>query len=143
MARLRLPGLRVHARAMKTTRMLLPAAWRARRFGAAALLPAIGCLLVGGGAAMAQPTLRNLTGHVTDPHHEPLRGAVVQVHDDETNGVISYITDRSGTYSFKRLSGEKDYQVWAIFRGQQSRKRELSHFDTKTEKVIDLTIEPE
>src|ERR1700723_3587122 len=87
-----------------------------------------------------QLTLRNLTGTVKDRQHEPLRGAIVQVDNEETKNVISYITDRSGQYSFKRLEGETDYRVWSTYRGQRSRAKSLSKFDSHQNSTINLTI---
>jgi hypothetical protein len=87
-----------------------------------------------------QPTLRNLTGTVKDRNHEPLRGAIVQVENEETKNVISYITDRSGQYSFKRLEGETDYRVWSAYRGRRSKSKSLSKFDTHQNATINLTI---
>jgi hypothetical protein len=88
----------------------------------------------------AQPSLRNLTGIVTDPQHEPLKNAVVEVHNDDNDSVISYITDRSGRYSFKRLDGKTDYRVWATRNGQQSRRKKISQFDSSQTKTINLII---
>ncbi len=90
---------------------------------------------------LPQHTQRDLTGTVTDRHHEPLKGAVVEVHDEATDAIVSYITDRSGRYSFKRLDGETDYRVWATYRGQRSQVRKLSQFDTKKVKTLDLVIQ--
>ena len=75
-----------------------------------------------------------------DRHHEPLKGAVVQLQNEQTGAVMSYLTDRQGSYSFKRLLQDDDYKVWATFRGDKSRSREISHFDSKPDKVIALTI---
>ena len=90
--------------------------------------------------ANPQDTFRRLTGTVTDASHEPLAGAVVELHDDTTDSVISYITNRSGRYSFPRFSGQDDYHVWARFRGSQSRSRILSKFDSKSTRNINLVI---
>jgi hypothetical protein len=87
-----------------------------------------------------QPTLRNLTGTVHDRHHEPLKGAVVEIENENTKSVISYITDRSGRYSFKRIDGEVDYRVWFTYRGQRSKIRELSQFDSHQNATIDLVV---
>jgi hypothetical protein len=91
----------------------------------------------------AQGGLRNLSGSVTDPQHEPLRGAVVQVLDGKTQAVVSYITDRSGRFSFKRLSRDTDYTVWATFRGQKSKTKALSQFSGNAEPDVELVIEPQ
>jgi hypothetical protein len=87
-----------------------------------------------------RPTLRNLTGTVHDRHHEPLKGAVVEIENENTKSVLSYITDRNGRYSFKRIDGEVDYRVWFTYRGQRSKVRELSQFDSHQNAAIDLVI---
>ena len=100
-------------------------------------------LLTGGATAYGQRGMRTLKGKVTDRHHEPLRGAIVQVENEQTGAVASYITDRQGSYSFKHLSQNDDYKVWATYRSQRSGSREITHFDSKPEKVIGLTIKLE
>lgn len=90
--------------------------------------------------APAQPTPRNLTGTVTDRHHEPLAGAVVEVHDEATDSVISYITPRTGRYFFQRLSSNDDYTVSASYRGARSKTHRLSKFDSKSMRTIALVI---
>jgi hypothetical protein len=90
----------------------------------------------------AQMTTRDLTGIVTDAHHEPLKGAVVQVQNGVTSTVVSYITGVDGHYSFKRLDGETDYRFWATYRGQQSKVEKLSHFDSDKPKVANLIVQP-
>jgi len=64
---------------------------------------------------------KNLSGTVTDHQHEPLKGAVVQVENDVTMGVVSYITSRDGKYSFKRLDGDTDYRLWSTSVGTNPR----------------------
>ena len=88
----------------------------------------------------AQNTLRNLSGTVTDPEHEPLKGAVVEVENQTTHSVVSYITNETGRYSFKRLSGDTDYSIWATFRGHQTKPRTLSFFDTKPNPTLDIVV---
>ena len=90
--------------------------------------------------ASAQPTHRDLVGTVTDRHHEPIAGAVVQVHDENTGTVISYITSRSGRYTFQRLSGDDNYTVFATYRGVRSKTRFLSKFDSNPQRYIRLVI---
>jgi Carboxypeptidase regulatory-like domain len=104
-----------------------------------AVLAAMGLLLCAAPLS-GQPTLRNLTGTVQDRHHEPLNGAVVEIENENTKGVISYITDRSGRYSFKRIQGEVDYRVWFTYRGQRSGVRELSQFDDHQNATINLVV---
>ncbi len=85
--------------------------------------------------------LRNLSGTVTSPSHEPLRGAVVELQEGEGAEVKSYITAEDGRYHFNRLNSEADYRVWVVFRNRHSKNHEISKFDDHLDKVIDFTIE--
>jgi hypothetical protein len=105
----------------------------------AAVIVAIG-LLPCAPRLSGQPTLRNLNGTVQDRHHEPLSGAVVEIENENTKSVISYITDRSGRYSFKRIQGEVDYRVWFTYQGRRSKVRELSQFDDHPNAIINLMV---
>ncbi len=100
-------------------------------------------LLLCAPVVFGQHKLRSLSGIVTDPRHEPLKGAVIEVHNDSTNSVSSYITDRTGRYSFKRLDGDTEYSIWATYQSHRSRKKTLDEFDTNRNKVINLVIKLE
>jgi hypothetical protein len=89
---------------------------------------------------MPNPSLRSLSGRVTDTGHEPIRGAIVELRNSNTLEVITYITDESGRYNFKRLDGNVDYEVWVIFRAQPSATRSISKFDSHLVKVINFTV---
>lgn len=92
------------------------------------------------GAQMPQPSVRTLTGMVTGDSHEPIRGAVVELRNSKTDEVVTYITDATGQYNFKRLDGRTDYEVWVMFRGRRSDTRSISMFDSHMDKVINFTI---
>jgi len=109
---------------------------------ALAILSMVACCLCCP-AYPGQHMVRDLSGIVTDGHHEPLRGAIVQAHSEAVGTVVSYITDRSGRYSFKRLEGNLDYTVWATWNGKRSSVKKLSLFDSSTAKVIDLEVTPD
>ena len=100
------------------------------------VLPLCGQLLT------AQDVPRLLTGTVQDSHHEPLRGAIVEVENENTSGVISYITSEDGRFVFKRLSDNLDYKVWATYRGRRSKVKEMSHLESKPDKVVNFIIRP-
>ena len=119
--------------------------WRARWIAcitAAVLLFAAGTLLRATPAhsQRPQPTLRSLNGTITDSGKEPIRGAVVELRNAATNGVVTYITDANGRYNFKRLDGGADYEVWVLFRGNRSTTHSISKFDSNMVKVIDFTV---
>ena len=91
----------------------------------------------------AQQALRDLSGSVADAHREPLRGAVVYLENEATHSVLTFITDRSGRFSFKRLQSDVDYDVWATFRNQNSKRKTLSQFNTHVNPAITLVIKLE
>ena len=90
--------------------------------------------------ATAQVMPETLTGQVTDQHHEPLRGAVILLKNENSGLVVSYLTTTTGRYRFQRIDGNSDYKVWATYRGVKSRVRSLSHFGSQKARVSDLTI---
>jgi hypothetical protein len=116
------------------TRMVEPV-----RFGISAIL--LGALFAGSHSLAQEHATRTLTGTVEDRHHEPLKGAIVEVQIEDTENVVSYITDVNGQFSFKRLSWNVDYRVWATYRGQKCHSQEMSHFDSKPAKVLHFVID--
>jgi hypothetical protein len=91
-------------------------------------------------AQVPQKSIRTLTGLVTDSGHEPIRNAVVQLRNTENNEILTYITDNTGHYNFKRLNGSADYEVWVEFRGHRSETRSISKFDSHMAKVLNFTV---
>ncbi|NNM65354.1 MAG: carboxypeptidase regulatory-like domain-containing protein [Burkholderiales bacterium] len=89
---------------------------------------------------MSNPSLRSLSGRVSDTSHEPIRGAIVELRNSNTLEVVTYLTDDNGRYNFKRLDGNVDYEVWVIFRGKPSATRSISKFDSHMVKVINFTV---
>ncbi len=101
-----------------------------------ALLAAVPCFAQSGSSG----SLRNIRGLITDSSHEPIRNAVVQLRNSNTNQVITYITSTDGQYNFKRLDSHTDFQVWVEFRGMRSETRSISMFDSHLDKVINFTV---
>jgi hypothetical protein len=87
-----------------------------------------------------QATMRSLTGTVTDTGHEPIRGAVVELRNESSHALVTFITEPNGSYNFKRLDGNADYMVWVVFRGKHSPTHTISKFDSHMDKVIDFTV---
>lgn len=113
------------------------------------LLPAMLVCTVAGAMLLAlpasaqmssTPSVRTLSGTVTDSSHEPIRGAVVELRNATSNQMTSYLTDANGHYNFKRLNGNADYDVRVIFRGRHSSTRDISKFDSHMVKVINFTL---
>ena len=88
----------------------------------------------------AQHPSRSLKGIVTDQHRIPLKGAVVQVRNEATDGVVTYITGVDGRFSFKRLEGDTDYRIRATAHGHWSKDKNLSLFDSNKIKTINFVI---
>lgn len=85
--------------------------------------------------------LRSVTGTVTDAGHEPLRGAQVQIEARDTLVIQTYVTDERGTYQFRNLRPDADFQIWATFRGNRSKTHDMTKFDRKLDREIPLVIE--
>ncbi len=83
--------------------------------------------------------LRDIHGTVTDGH-EPLRGAVVELHNPATNAVISRLTDAAGHYEFKSQDGNTDFTLSASYRGHYAHPHNISKFDSQLDEQIDFTI---
>ena len=112
--------------------------WRMRtlvRLAASALLCASPAW-----SQIPQSTLRNLTGTITESSNEPIRGAVVELRNERSNQIVTYLTDDTGAYTFRRLDGNTDYDVRVLFRGRHSPTRTISKFDDHMAKVIDFTM---
>jgi hypothetical protein len=90
---------------------------------------------------LGAPPPRELSGTVTSPSHEPLRGAVVEIQAGEGAQIRSYITAEDGRYHFKALNSEADYTIWVVFRNRHSKSKAISKFDSHPDKVIDFTVE--
>jgi hypothetical protein len=86
---------------------------------------------------MRAPALRTISGVITDGH-EPLRGVVVELENQDTHQVTSYLTQDDGRYIFKRIDSHTDFQIWATFRGNKSTTHSISKFDDHLDKVIDI-----
>jgi len=84
-------------------------------------LLACGILLCCGAATawtqMKAPSLRTISGSITDDGHEPLHGAVVQLENLDSHEIVSFLTTEDGHYIFKRIDSRTDFQLWATFRG--------------------------
>jgi hypothetical protein len=88
----------------------------------------------------AQSWDRSVEGVVTDQHRHPLEHAVVQIHNDWTLMVRSYVTQADGKYHFAGLSRDTDYQLRADYDGIRSPARTLNKFDSHEDRKMNLTI---
>jgi hypothetical protein len=107
---------------------------------AAALLALISSPAAGLGQ---QFKTRAVHGTVTDRRGNPLKGAVVQIENDRTLEIASYITRADGTYHFHELSTDMDYTLRAHYRNKWSAPKRLDKFNSARDAEINLTIPTE
>jgi hypothetical protein len=86
-------------------------------------------------------SVRVVQGIVRDSSDQPQANAVVYLQDQKSLEVRTYITEADGHYRFGQLSSEVDYQLWAEYRGQKSKTRSISSFDSKKEFTFYLKID--
>jgi hypothetical protein len=83
---------------------------------------------------------RVLTGTVTDQNARPIAHAAVQIENEKTLNVRSYISEAHGEFHFAELSPDVDYDVRAEFDGIRSAKKTLSQFDGRRAPTMTLVI---
>lgn len=83
---------------------------------------------------------RTLSGTVTDQDGRPIAHAAVQIENERTLEVRSYISEAHGEFHFTMLSSDVDYDVRAEFDGIRSAKKTVSQFDSKASPKITLVI---
>ncbi len=84
--------------------------------------------------------MRTLTGIVTDQNARPIASAAVQIENEKTLQVRSYITEAHGEFHFAELSPDVDYDLEALFDGIRSPKKTLSQFDERLHPTMTLVI---
>jgi len=103
-------------------------------------------LLLSAPAGLAQkkkePATRSVAGVVTDGEDKLVVGAVVQLTDTKTKQVRSFYTQEHGDYYFHGLSTDIEYELVASYKGDSSKTRNLSVFDSRKEAVVNLKIVP-
>ena len=88
-----------------------------------------------------QPTSKTLTGTVLNQNDQPLASAVVYIKDTRTLTVRTYISNQNGGYQFNGLDPNRDYDVYAEYKGSHSSHRSVSSFDSRMTPSINLKIE--
>jgi Carboxypeptidase regulatory-like domain len=92
------------------------------------------------GFAQKDSSTRSVQGVVTNPDESTAVGAVVQLKNQKTLQVRSFITKEDGGYHFFELSPDVDYELKADFRGTSSGPKTLSSFDSRKKAVINLKL---
>ena len=66
----------------------------------------------------------------------------MQLKDVQTLSIRSFITEPGGTYYFKEVSADRDYEVKASFRERWSSAKYVSRFVEGNPVIADLVIPP-
>src|ERR1700752_4144806 len=85
-------------------------------------------------------SVRVVQGTVLNSDSQPLANAVAYLQDQKTLEVRTFITEADGRYRFGQLASDVDYQLWAENKGQKSKTRAISSFDSKKQFNFDLNI---
>ncbi len=88
-----------------------------------------------------EPGTRSVQGAVRDVNDNVVEGAVVQIKNTKTLQVRSFITQSDGTYLFRGISSNVDFELKAEHGGMTSAVKRLSAFDSRTKAVINLKLE--
>jgi hypothetical protein len=86
---------------------------------------------------------RSVQGTVTVADDSPVIGAVVQLKNTKTLQIRSFITKEDGTYHFYDLSVDIDYELKADYQGASSNTKKLSSFDSRTQTILNLKLNPQ
>jgi len=78
-----------------------------------------------------EATQRSVQGTVVDNEDKPVVGAIVQLKDDRTLQMRSYITKANGEYHFSSLKIDDDYEVEARNNNFTSGPKKISIFDSR------------
>ncbi len=97
-------------------------------------------MLTAAPAAHAQTAAKVIQGKVLDGGGTPLPGGIVYLQDQKTNVIKTFIATGDGSYRFGQLPADTDYKIWADFKGQKSKEKLISSFDTKLNVTLDFHV---
>lgn len=103
-------------------------------------LPGSALLVFGAPQARAQSAAKSVQGKVYDKGSTPLPGAIVYLQDQKTNVIKTFIATGDGGYQFGQLPTDTDYKIWAEFKGEKSKPKLISSFDSKLKVTQDFHI---
>lgn len=112
-----------------------------KKTGRLALGLAVAALLLTTTAA-AQGSKRIVRGQVLDDKGEAVATAVVHLKNKRSGETISVATNQEGRYQFNDVEMKEDFELHAESKGQKSRSRTISQFDTRPIAVYNLQLEP-
>ncbi len=107
--------------------------------GGRALLAAF-IFLLPAGILPAQSPAKSVEGRVLNASGAALPGAIVYLQDEKTNVIKTFIATADGSYRFGQLPAGTDYEMWAEYKGEKTKKRAISSFDTKLDVTYDFHL---
>ncbi len=91
-------------------------------------------------AACAQTVAKTIQGKVLDSGTAPLPGGIIYLQDQKTSVIKTFIATADGSYRFGQLPADTDYKIWAEYKGEKSKEKLISSFDSKLNLTIDFHV---
>jgi len=81
-----------------------------------------------------------IEGVVTNGSGQPVQGAIVYLKNSQTNNILTYITEKNGSFIFSYAPSNVDYSIWAAYKGRKGDTKNISSFDSRKTIHIDLHV---
>ena len=88
----------------------------------------------------AQTAAKVVEGKVFDAGETPLPGAIIYLQDQKTNVIKTFIATENGSYRFGQLPADTDYKIWARYKGDESKSKLISSFDSRLDVTQDFHV---
>jgi Carboxypeptidase regulatory-like domain len=85
---------------------------------------------------------RTVTGVVKDQNDNPIPGAIVQLKDMKTSKVIDFPTKGDGTFTFRDLALDSNYELVAKHDQLTSPAKKVTIYDTRKSIMLTFKLEP-
>ena len=97
-------------------------------------------MLLSAGTVKAQSPAKSVEGRVLSASGVAVPGAIIYLQDEKTNIIKTFIATADGSYRFGQLPAGTDYVMWAEYKGEKTKKRAISSFDTKLDVTYDFHL---
>uniref|UniRef100_A0A7V4XQZ9 Carboxypeptidase regulatory-like domain-containing protein n=1 Tax=Acidobacterium capsulatum TaxID=33075 RepID=A0A7V4XQZ9_9BACT len=105
------------------------------------LFSLIAILLAAAPVARAQSSgTWTIEGVVTNGSGQPLQGAIVYLKNTQTSNILTYISEKNGSFIFSYAPSGVDYSIWAAYKGKKGDTKSISSFDNRKTIHIDLRV---
>ncbi|ACO31888.1 MULTISPECIES: carboxypeptidase-like regulatory domain-containing protein [Acidobacterium] len=101
----------------------------------------IAILLAAAPVARAQSSgTWTIEGVVTNGSGQPLQGAIVYLKNTQTSNILTYISEKNGSFIFSYAPAGVDYSIWVAYKGKKGDTKSISSFDNRKTIHIDLRV---